>query len=182
MKLSRISFLLLLFFIFLSEEAHADIVFPAIAYQFMVSFIVPSYYSVLLAVLVLLVEAFFMKKFLSRTGAESLGLSFLINLFSSILGFFIVTFLEPFTREIVMGIYGYSNMRMGIYFGMLPGYVITVLVEWLFLLGWVKWVYRVKYEAKDLIKLSLIMNFFSYVILLGGVFFAAMITQGQNFQ
>lgn len=174
--------LLVLFFILICQKAQANIVFPAIAHQFMVSLVIPSYYSVLLAVLVLLVEAYFIKKFFQKNWIFALGWSFLINFISSIAGVFIVTFLEYPTRALCMGIFGYSNMRLGTYLGMVPGYFITVLIEWLLLLLLTKLFFKNKYEPMNLFNLSLIMNICSYLLLLAGIFLADIMTNGQNFK
>ncbi len=170
-----------LFLGFFCKETQADLVFPAITHQFAASLVIPSYYSILLAVFVLLIEAYFIKKFFSRTFFYGFGLSFLINLFSSILGFVIVSCLESWARDISIGIFSYDNMRLGTYLGMIPGYGITVLVEWLMLLAWVKLFCRNKFEPKNLFKLSLIMNFCSYLVLLFGILMADIITHGRNF-
>lgn len=179
-KFKRI-FSTVLFVVFLCEKAQADIVFPAIAHQFAVSLVIPSYYSILLAVAVLIIEGFFIKRFFIKNWFYSLGLAFLINFASSILGVFIVSFLEFFTRSICMGIFGYANMRIGTYLGMMPGYVITVLVEWLLLLNWTLLRCKNRFESKNLFKLSLMMNFSSYLILLLGIFLADILTHGKNF-
>lgn len=170
-----------LFLGFFCKETQADVVFPAIAHQFAASLVIPSYYSILLAIFVLLIEVYFIKKFFLITFLYGFGLSFLINLFSSILGLVIVTFLESLTREICMGIFSYSNMRLGTYLGMIPGYGITVLIEWLMLLTWAKLFCRNKFEPKNLFKLSLIMNFCSYLVLLFGILMADIITHGRSF-
>ncbi len=174
--------LLVLFFILICQKAQADIVFPAIAHQFMVSLVIPSYYSVLLAIFVLLIEAFFIKRFFQKNWIYGFGWAFLINLISSIAGIFIVTFLEGMTRDICMGVFGYHNMRLGTYLGMIPGYFITVLMEWLLLLLLTKLFSKNKYEPRNLFNLSLMMNICSYLLLLAGIFLADIMTNGQNFK
>ena len=147
----------------------------------MVSLVVPYYYSVLLAIAVLFTEGFFIKKYFQKNWVYGFGVSFLINLISSVLGFLILAFLEYPTRAICMGIFGYENMRLGTYLGMIPGYFVTVVVEWLFLLCWARLFCKDKFEPKKLINLTIIVNFFSYLVLLGGVFIADIMTHGQNF-
>ena len=182
MKKNNKILLLLLLSSLVCQKSQADIVFPAIAHQFMVSLVFPSYYSVLLAVLVLLIEGFFIKKYFGKNWIYGLGLSFLINLISSVFGVFVVTFLEFPTRAMCMGIFGYQNMRLGTYLGMFPGYFLTVLVEWLLLLCWAKLFSKDKFEPKNLLNLSVMMNFFSYLVLFFGVFIADIVTHGQNFK
>ena len=172
----------ILFLDFICHSAQADIVLPAIAKQFAVSSVVPSYYSILLAICVLLIEAYFIKKLFEKNFLYGFGLSFFINLFSSILGIFITDILAFLTRKICMDIFGYSNMRVGTYLGMIPGYGITVLVEWFMLLAWAKLFCSDKFKPKNLFKLSLIMNFCSYLVLVLGILIADLITHGQNFQ
>ena len=164
------------------QQAWADIVFPAIAHQFMVSLVVPGYYSVALAISVVFTEAFFIKRFFQRGWVYGLTLSFLINLVSSIAGVFIVSFLEAMTRNVCRGIFGYSNMRLGTYLGMIPGYFITVVLEGGLLLIWAKLVYKNKFTAKGLVSLSSAMNLCSYLILALGILLANIATHGKNFK
>ena len=174
--------LVIIFTLSYIRSAHADLAFPAISHQFAVSMVIPAYYSIVLAVLILFIEGYFIKEFLLKSWIYGFGVSFLINLFSSILGIFITSFLEVMTRGICKGIFGYNNMRLGTYIGMIPGYGLTVLVEWLMLLCWVKCLCKNKFEPKNLFILSSKMNFFSYLILLAGIFIADVMTKGQNFR
>ncbi|MFA5200469.1 MAG: hypothetical protein WC442_06180 [Candidatus Omnitrophota bacterium] len=167
--------------LFFTESLYADIVFPAIAHQFMVSLVVPSYYSIVLAVLIILVETFFIQRLFTLNFIISVILSFIINLISSVAGVFTVIFLEVWTRDICMGIFGYSNMRLGTYLGMIPGYVLTVLLEGI-LLFLITPIIRKKLQIMDCIKTSALMNVCSYLIILIGVALADIITKGANFK
>ena len=164
------------------RQAEANLVFPAIAHQFMVSAVVPGYYSVVLAILIVFAEAFFIKRFFQRGWVYGLILSFLINLFSSIAGVFIVTSLEGMTRNISMGIFGYADMRLGTYLGMIPGYLITVVLEGFCLLGWTILVRRELLATRRLVNLPFLMNLVSYLILSLGILAADIATNGQNFK
>ena len=179
-KFSQILFLSLAL-IAISKEAQANLVFPAIAHQFMVSLVVPSYYSVVLAILVLFVEALFIRKFFQRGWIYSFGLSFFVNLTSSIVGVFVVTYLEGMTREVCRGTFGYSNMRLGTYLGMIPGYFITVVLEGMLLLGSSK-LFGINLNTRGIGKLSFMMNLCSYTVLFLGILFADLLTGGQSFK
>ena len=163
------------------KSSYADLVFPAIAHQFMISLVVPSYYSVIIAVLILLVESFFIQKILVINYIISFIISFIINLISSIAGVFIVTLLEGWTRDICMGLFGYSNMRLGTYLGMIPGYILTVLLEGV-LLFLIALIIRNKQKIISCMKTSAIMNCCSYLIILIGVIIADIMTKGANFK
>jgi len=180
--MKRIKMLMIVFsLLFFSTKAYADIVFPAIAHQFMVGMVVPSYYSVIMAVLILLIETFFIQKLFAINYIISFIVSFIVNLISSILGVFIVGFLELGTRYICMGLFGYSNMRLGTYLGMIPGYLLTVLCE-AALLFQIALMIKKKVKTTECIKTSAIMNFLSYLIILIGVIIADIVTKGANFK
>jgi hypothetical protein len=185
-KMTKIKHLLVLFItivmlLFIGKNSYADIVFPAIAHQFMVSLVVPSYYSVIMAVLVLLVETLFIQKLFTVNYIFSFVISFMINLISSIVGVFVVSLFEPAMRVIGIGIFGYSNMRLGTYLGMIPGYILTVLLEGV-LLFLIALVIRKKSEIISCLKVSTIMNFCSYLIILIGIIIADFMTKGANFK
>lgn len=182
---SGISILLTTGFVcLLCESAQADLVFPAIVNQFMISGVVPSCYSVILAILVLLIESYFLNKFWNKNWFVSFVLAFMINLLSSIAGIFILMryWFLFIPREITSGIFEYTNMRLGTYLGMIPGYFLTVLVEWILLMLLAKIFFRGKSGLKPLLKLSATMNAFSYLILLLGIAIADILTKGQNFK
>lgn len=168
---------MLLFYV---EEAYANVVFPAIAHQFMVSMVVPSYYSVVMAVMILLIEAFFIRKVLTTNYIISFVISFVINLISSVIGAFLTgAIFGVGGREGIFGILGYSNMRLGTYLGMFPGYVLTVLLEGL-VLFLVALLIRRRSKMTACMKTSAIMNFFSYLVILIGVLAADVITKGAS--
>jgi hypothetical protein len=171
-----------LFLGLLCGKAQSNVVFGNALHEFSVSLIAPLYYLILLAIFVLFAEGYFIKKFFFKKILYGFGLAFLINFFSSILGVFIVNFLNFLTRHICGLFFGYSTMKLGTYIVMIPGYVITVLAEWLLLLVWAKLFCKNKFEPKNLFKLSLIMNFCSYLVLLLGIFLVDIITHGQNFE
>jgi len=159
--------------LFFSKTAHADMVFPAIAHQFMIISVIPSYWPIVMAALILIVEAFFIKKLLSISFILSLINSFAINLISSIAGIFI-------TNVFSSGIFAYDNMRAGTYLGLIPGYILTVLLE-AALLFLITLLIKQKLKVDSLIKTTMTMNFFSYLIILLGMIIADIITKGANF-
>jgi hypothetical protein len=77
-------------------------------------------------------------------------------------------------------IFAYGNMKFGTYLGMIPGYIVTVLLEGLFLVLCVFLLKREK-RALDCFKTSALMNFCSYLILLAGILIADIVTKGKNF-
>lgn len=154
----------------------ANIVFPAISHQFMMT-MVTAQYSVLLAAVILAVETFFIKKILNIGVFVSFLFSFLVNLVSSFVGVMLTAVL--FGRS-GSGIFGYSNMRLGTYIGLIPGYMLTVVIEWLILFFLVKAADK-NVRAGTVFKSSLIMNFFSYCVIFLGVAAADLITKGEIF-
>lgn len=154
-------------------NAYANIVFPAIAHQFMVSIVVPSYWSMILAILILIIESLFISKLFRLNFIFSFILSFFINLISSVSGVFITNFFSD-------GIFAYKNMKLGTYLGMIPGYVLTVILEGL-LLFLISLLIKIKIRLFNCIKTSIIMNLFSYLILLAGILIADFATKGKVF-
>lgn len=149
--------------------AHANLVLPAIANQFAVSFAVPFYWSVALAVLILVVEAVFIGRQLALDFISSFVAAFLINLATSVLG--VVVSVIPFGSG--KNIFAYGDMRFGTLAGMVPGYVFTVLVEWGLLLLGSKISARGR-SADGCFKTSAVMNLYSYALLAGAVILADM--------
>jgi len=176
MKTSSIIILAVVsFLLFKATNVYADIVFPAIANQFAVSFVVGSYWSVVMALLIVLIEAIFIKQLLSLNYLIAFIYSFIINLISSAVGILITSI--PYYGE---NIFAYDNMRFGTYLGLIPGYILTVLLEGLLLILCVLLLKRKK-KALDCFKTSALMNFCSYLILLIGIIIADVVTKGNNF-
>lgn len=171
-----------IYFCLFCTSAEADIVFPAIAHQFIISMVVPFYYSVFLALAVLIIEGYYIKKFLGRGWFLSFIFAFVINAISSFAGVFIVTHFEFITRKIVGGFFGYQNMRWGTYIGMFPGYFLTVVIEWIVLVFITKLFSQSKMEWRGLLRLSTGMNVYSYLILLLGIIIVDILTKGENFK
>ena len=159
-------------------NAYADIVLPAIANQFAVSFALNGEgwgCSIIIGILILIVEAFFIKKLLFLSFSSAFGYSFAINLASSFVGILITSF--AFSGK---NIFAYGNMRFGTYLGMIPGYVFTVLIEGLLLILCSALLKRSN-KVSECFKTSVIMNFCSYLILLVSLIVADFLTKGQNF-
>jgi hypothetical protein len=162
--------------------AYANLVFPAIAHQFMVSAVVPSYYSVLIAVLILIVEAGFIRKLFAVNFFLALSISFVINLISSAVGIFLAAvFFGNGGLEGIMGVLGYKSMRAGTYLGLIPGYVFTVLLEGVLLILMAKLI-KIKIGITSVFKVSAFMNSCSYGIILAGVIISDFLTKGKVFQ
>ena len=178
--------LCLLFFV---KNSYADMVLPAILHQFMISMIVPFYYSVILAVLIVSVETFFLQRLFTTKKSLfnfilNFVLSFIINLLSSILGALILVLLNEHRGDIFSGVFGYADMRLGTYLGMIPGYALTVLIEGilLFLIAQIiNLIIERKLKFISCMKTSIIMNCCSYLILLIGVIIVDIMTKGSNF-
>ena len=168
--------LFLLTSLFLCGKAHANIVFPAISHQFMISTVVQSYHSVLMAIMILLVETYFIQELFSCKFIAGFALSFLINLASSLAGIFLLAL--PFAGANVLA---YGNMRMGTYLGLVPGYIFTVMIEILLLFIIAKAI-KQKIKGRELVKTAVIMNFFSYVIIVAGIAIADYLTKGEIFK
>jgi|GEM_PF-1866590 len=171
-------FTVVLILLLISTEAHADVIFPAIANQFMVSAVVPSYWSVVMAIVILSIETFFIKKLLSTGIVSSFAGSVLVNLASSVVGVFISAFAFS---AFASGIFAYKDMRLGTYLGMIPGYILTVLLEGT-LLFMIALMIKKKVKMIECIRTSALMNFFSYLIILTGVFIADVVTSGGIFK
>jgi len=167
---------ILILVLFYTNNVYADLVFPAIANQFMVAFVVGFYWSILIAVTILIVEACFIKKLLSVKLFQAFWYSFLVNLGSCIVGIIIVTI--PFSGG--RNIFSYGNMRLGTYLGLIPGYILTVLIEGLLLIACAK-TQKLNLKKVDCFRTSAVMNFFSYLILLVCIMIADSLTKGQNF-
>ena len=165
--------------LFSTQMAYADIVLPAIANQFVVMFAFAGagwWCAIIVAFLILIVETFFIKKLLSLNSSSAFGYSFAINFVSSVAG--LVITLIPFSSG--KNIFAYGDMRLGTYLGMIPGYVITVLIEWLLLI-WCSEALKRNNKKFDCFKTSGGMNFCSYLILLVSLIIADVLTKGQNF-
>ena len=173
-KLLFSSFLLVS--LFLCGKVHANIVFPAISHQFMISSIVQSYHSILMAVMILLIETYFIQELFSCKFIAGFALSFLINLASSLAGIFLLAL--PFAGANVLA---YGNMRYGTYLGLIPGYIFTVIIE-ILLLVFIAFAIKQKNKGREIIKLSVIMNFFSYIIIIAGIAIADYLTKGEIFK
>ncbi len=167
--------LMLLLILFSASVARANIILPAVANQFAVSFVVSFYWSVLLALAILSIETLFIRNCLSIKIAASFFVSFLLNFASSVAGVFIMS------MTFVIPVFQYENMRLGTYLGMVPGYLLTVLLEGIILLL-IVWIFRKKKTAAGVMKVTAIMNFFSYLLILTGVLLADVLTGGKNFQ
>lgn len=173
---------MLLFCLFLTEIAYANIVFPAIAHQFMVSMVVRSYYSVVMAVLILAIEAFFIRRLFLINFIWCLILAFTINLISSVFGVILTSvFFGRGDLVGISGILGYKDMRLGTYLGLIPGYVITFVLEG-FLLALFALLIKRKLKLTSIFRASIVMNLFSYIVILLGVFIADIATRGQVFR
>lgn len=182
MKNSKISCLALLFSLFFIGEACANIVFPAISHQFMISMVVRSYYSVVMAVLILIVEAFFIRKLFAVNFIWSFLVSFAINLISSLIGIILTGVLfGKGSLTGIFGVLGYRNMRLGTYLGLVPGYLLTVILEGL-LLVLIALLVRKKLGIRAIFKTSLVMNVYSYIIIALGVLIADIISKGAVFK
>lgn len=159
------------------DRAYANLVFPAIAQQFMVSGIIPAYWSIVMAALILIIETVFIKKLLLLNLFFSFLTSFAVNLLSSVCGIIIVSMLPIHLKGNILS---YGNMRLGTYIGLLPGYILTVCLEGLLLIVLSKIVLK-KVKKTTCMRTSMIMNLLSYAVLLMGIFTADILTHGQNF-
>lgn len=167
---------IVLFLLFKTTDVYADIVFPAIANQFLITFVVGLYWSVVMALLILFIEAIFIKNLLSLKYFTAFIFSFIINLISSVAGAIITAIHFGHGRNI----FAYGNMKFGTYLGLIPGYILTVLLEGLVLVLFVFLLKREK-KALDCFKTSVLMNFCSYLILLVGIIIVDIMTKGNNF-
>lgn len=168
-----------LLFIFLHSNAYANMTFPAIAHQFMVSNVVPFYYSVLIAILILAIETYFIKKLLSCRLIQGFTLSFVVNLASSIVGLLlsgIILAISPLAARYL----GYGNMRLGTYLGLMPGYILTIIIEGIFLLVIAHLMHK-EVPRKAVFRISVFMNLFSYFVLLAGILISDILTKGEIF-
>ncbi|MDD5596107.1 MAG: hypothetical protein PHY94_07710 [Candidatus Omnitrophica bacterium] len=165
----------------LTTFAYANVVFPAIANQFMISTVVRSYYSVLMAILILFIEAIFIRKLFSINFIWSFIISFVINLLSSIAGMALTGLTFGSGRLTgIAGILGYKNMRLGTYLGLIPGYFLTVILEGCLLIL-VALVINSKVKRASIFKTSMTMNLFSYLVILVGIIIADIATGGKVF-
>ena len=80
-----------------------------------------------------------------------------------------------------MGVFSYGNMRLGTYLGLIPGYILTVLLEGVVLFLIARVIKR-KVKIIDCAKTSMFMNFFSYLVILAGIFIVDFFTGGKYFQ
>ena len=156
-------------------DAHADIVFPAIANQFAVTFVIGFYWSILIALLILVIETFFIKKLLNLNIFPTIVFSFGVNLLSSIAGVLIASFAVHGKN-----IFAYGNMRFGTYLGMIPGYGFSVLIEGLLLIVCASLLKR-SVSLSNCLKISASMNLCSYMLLLLSIFIADFVSKGQVF-
>jgi hypothetical protein len=175
-RASTITLAVLSLLLFKTADVYADIVFPAIANQFAVAFVVGFYWSVVMALLILFIEAAFIKNLLSLNYFTALIFSFIINLISSVAGVIITAI--PFGHG--GNIFAYGNMKFGTYLGLIPGYILTVLLEGSVLVLCALLLKRKK-TALECFKTSALMNFCSYLVLLAGIIIADVMTKGNNF-
>ncbi len=126
--------------------------------------------------MILLIETYFIQELFSCKFIPGFVLSFLINFASSLAGIFLLAL--PFVSANVLA---YGNMRLGTYLGLVPGYLFTVIIEILLLL-FIVFSLKQKVKNKEVIKVSFIMNFFSYVIIVTGIAIADYLTKGEIFK
>ncbi|MDD4899547.1 MAG: hypothetical protein PHT31_02930 [Candidatus Omnitrophica bacterium] len=180
MKNSTIMGLIALFC--LTTFAYANVVFPAIANQFMVSVVVRSYYSVIMAILILFIEATFIRKLFLLNFIWSFIIAFVINFLSSVAGMALTGLSFGSGRLTgIAGILGYKDMRLGTYLGLIPGYFLTVILEWCLLIL-VALIISSKVKRAAIFKTSVLMNLFSYIIIFAGIIIADIATGGQVFK
>ncbi|MCK9573048.1 MAG: hypothetical protein M0R20_01415 [Candidatus Omnitrophica bacterium] len=177
LKISLIAILGVLFFI---KNSYADMVFPLISHQFIVRLAVPPYYSIIMAALILLIEVFFIRNLFATSYIISFFFSFIVNLISSIAGVFIIFCLDLLVL-IGIELFSYFTMRLGIYLGIILGYVLTVLLEGVLLFP-IALVIKKRVKMSSCMKTSAIMNLCSYLIILIGVIITDIFTKGANFQ
>lgn len=179
-KISIIVLIVNLLFLFNLSIAYANIVFPAVANQFMSATVLGGpYLTVSVALLILLVETFFIKRLLCSNYLAAFCVSFAINFISSVAGIFGSVFISGYLEN--KNIFAYGNMRLGTYFGLIPGYVLTVLLEWV-VLTMFKMALKLKKTDLDCLKTSVIMNLYSYIVLFAGILIADILSSGQNFR
>jgi hypothetical protein len=177
MEKKTLIIVILLFLLGLSSEAYANIVFPAISHQFTITVIIGRSPSLFVAILILLVEAMFIKKLLSMAFLKAFALSFLVNLITSVIGFFLLSFAFSGSGHI----FTYGNMKLGTYLGLIPGYILTVLIEG-FLIKLLPLIRRKNIGFKSAFKTVAIMNAASYAIIFASVLIADLVTKGGCFK
>jgi len=179
--MKKIAIFFTLITLLLYQYSYANLVFPAIADQFAVGTIVPFYYSIVLAVLILSIEAFFIKRLFLINNIRSFIISFIINFISSVAGTLWAALTFGAGQEGFLAILkGYEHTRIGTYLGLIPGYLFTFIFEG-FLLILIGVCIKNKIGLKRAFKTSVLMNLYSYVILLIGIFIADIISKGRVF-
>ena len=108
---------IVLFLLFMASNVYADLVFPAVANQFAIAFVVGFYWSVVMALFIVLIEAVFIKNLLSLNYFIAFLVSFIINFISSVTGIIISAFFGG------NNIFAYGNMRFGTYLGLIPAII-----------------------------------------------------------
>ena len=158
--------------ILIPEYAFADMILPAIVYQFLGAGFGPSAFPIALAIL--FIEAYFIKRLLTVRNIPAFIVSFWVNLISSAVGLVVLwTFFAK-------GMFGWDNMKLGVYIGMIPGYILTVMFECMLLII-AGLILRKKLSIEASLKISLEMNFYSYALLTVTVLVADLVTKGRFF-
>ncbi|MDD5596135.1 MAG: hypothetical protein PHY94_07855, partial [Candidatus Omnitrophica bacterium] len=109
-------------------------------------------------------------------------ISFLLNFISSIAGVVLTSLVFGSSRlSGIAGVLGYKNMRLGTYLGLIPGYILTVILEGCLLILIALMVDN-KIKKAAIFKTSVLMNLFSYIIIFIGIIIADIATGGQVFK
>lgn len=172
--LSLIAVLSLVWILF-TANVYADFTLPMQVVTILRFGYVGLWFSILSVALVITVEAYCIKKLLSTTFRAACGWSFIINAITSCMGFFLLFFPLPFL-DYAAKILG--EWFAGVFFGLLPGYILTVAVEGLLLIGCSAILKRGR-KAFDCYKTSVVMNFYSYLFLASSLIIAEFIKWGN---
>jgi len=152
-------------FLFISKDAYANIMVPSVMHQFM-SFHWLGLFSIFVGVTIITIESFFVRKLLSIKRFRAFRISFFINAASTLLGPILIYFF--YSALSFYGLpfnYDFYSKEEVTWQAFIPGYVLTIIVEGLILLQYV-WIIKREIQIKEVFKTALIMNFFSYLILM----------------
>lgn len=158
-------------------NAYADISLPVVVGKFItLPFESRGWLcSIIVVILIIAIETFFVRKLLSLSFLSGFRFTFIINFVSSLFGFIITSIPIYYTKHPPPY---HDNMELFI-MGMVPGYLITVLLEGLILIACSSGL-QLRNRTFDCFKTSALMNFFSYLILLASVIIFDLLIQMHN--
>lgn len=154
-------------FALFSRDAYANIVMPLVYYQFKFIDFLGRVWSVVIILLILTIETYFIRKLYQRNLLFCFVIACLANLLSCLFGIFVFSCAIQSFNRFSQGEFLFSTW--GIYVSFVPGYLLTVAIEWLILMLPLSFRINEKKKMGRSLKTSVFMNLYSYLLLVAAV-------------